>query len=193
MTWLIANRSNGYYWESTKTTAMVILGLTDYLARSGELKPNLDVEVFLDGKSALKTRFTGKDALKLDVPTIRREADALRDSVHRVRVTAKGDGRVYWSATGRYFSRPEGHEREGRIGLNLLREYFLLQPVAKGDRTVYRLAPMPDKLKPGDVFASRLTLTGSDWRYLMIEDPIPSGTEFIDRRESFELENSPPW
>lgn len=193
VTWLIANRSNGYYWESTKTTAMVILGLTDYLARSGELKPNLDVEVFLDGKSALKTRFTGKDALKLDVPTIRREADALRDSVHRVRVTAKGDGRVYWSATGRYFSRPEGHEREGRIGLNLLREYFLLQPVSKGDRTVYRLAPMPEKLKPGDVFVSRLTLTGSDWRYLVIEDPIPSGTEFIDRRESFELENSPPW
>ncbi|MCC6262019.1 MAG: alpha-2-macroglobulin [Bryobacterales bacterium] len=193
VTWLIANRSNGYYWESTKTTAMVILGLTDYLARSGELKPNLDVEVFLDGKSALKTHFTGADALKLNMPTIRREADALRDSVRRVRVTAKGDGRVYWSATGRYFSRPEGHEREGRIGLNLLREYFLLQPVAKGDRTVYRLAPMAEKLKPGDVFVSRLTLTGSDWRYLMIEDPIPSGTEFIDRRESFELENSPPW
>lgn len=33
----------------------------------------------------------------------------------------------------------------------------------------------------------------SEWRYLMIEDPIPSGTEFIDRRESFELESSPPW
>lgn len=193
VTWLVANRSSGYYWESTKTTAMVILGLTDYLARSGELKPDLDIEVFLDGKSALKTRFSGGDALKIDVPTIRREAAALRDNAHRVRVVAKGDGRVYWSATGRYFSRPEGNEREGRIGLNLLREYFLLQPVSKGDRTVYRLAPMPEKLKPGDVFASRLTLSGSEWRYLMIEDPIPSGTEFIDRRESFELESSPPW
>ncbi len=193
VTWLVANRSNGYYWESTKTTAMVILGLTDYLARSGELKPNLDVEVFLDGKSALKSRFTGGDALKLDVPTIRRDADSLRENVHRVRVTATGEGRVYWSATGRYYSRPQGNEREGSIGLNLLREYFLLQPVSKGDRTVYRLAPMPEKLKPGDVFASRLTLTGGEWRYLMIEDPIPSGTEFIDRRESFELESSPPW
>lgn len=193
VTWLVANRSRGYYWESTKTTAMVILGLTDYLARSGELKPNLDVEVFLDGKSALKTRFSGDDAVKLELPTIRRDAGALSGRSQQVKVVANGAGRVYWSATGRYYSRPEGHEREGSIGLNLLREYFLLQPVSKGDRTVYRLAAMPDKLKPGDVFASRLTLTGSEWRYLMIEDPIPSGTEFIDRRESFELESSPPW
>lgn len=192
-TWLVANRSQGYYWESTKTTAMVIFGLTDYLARSGELKPNLEVEVFVDGKSALKTRFTGNDALKLDALVIRRDAASLGSASQRVRVVAKGEGRVYWSANGRYFARPEGNERAGSIGLNLLREYFLLQPVSTEDGTIYRLAPMPAKLKPGDVFASRLTLTGNEWRYLMIEDPIPAGTEFIDRREAFEVESRPPW
>ncbi|MCZ2156479.1 MAG: alpha-2-macroglobulin, partial [Bryobacterales bacterium] len=191
--WLATNRSDGYYWESTKTTAMVVLGLTDYLARSGELKPNLDVEVFLDGQSVLKTKFTGGDALKLDTPRVQRAAGSVNTALQRVRVVTKGEGRVYWSATGRYYSRPEGHEREGTVGLNLLREYFLLEPVSRGGRTVYRLAQMPSTLKPGDVFVSRLTLSGSEWRYLMIEDPIPSGTEFIDRRESFELESSPPW
>ncbi|MDZ7636648.1 MAG: alpha-2-macroglobulin family protein [Bryobacterales bacterium] len=192
-TWLVANRSRGYYWSSTKTTAMVIFGLTDYLAKSGELKPNLDVEVFVDGKSALKTRFSGGDALKLDMPAVRREAGAMASPSQRVRVVASGEGRVYWSATGRYFARPDGNERQGSVGLNLLREYFLLQPLSTVGRIVYRLAPMPETLKPGDVFASRLTLSGSDWRYLALEDPIPSGTEFIDRRESFELENRPPW
>jgi uncharacterized protein YfaS (alpha-2-macroglobulin family) len=193
VTWLVANRSRGYYWETTKTTAMVIFGLTDYLARSGELKPNLDVEVFVDGKSALKTRFTGTDALKLEMPAVRRDAASIGTAPQKIRVVASGEGRVYWSASGRYFARPDGNERTGSIGLNLLREYFLLQPVSTDGRTIYRLAPMPEKLKPGDVFASRLTLTGNEWRYLMMEDPIPAGTEFIDRRESFELENRPPW
>lgn len=191
--WLVSNRSRGYYWESTKTTAMVVFGLTDYLKQSGELRPDLNVEVFVDGQSALKTRFTSADTMKLDVPVIRRDPAALASGTARIRVVASGEGRVYWSATGKYFSSPEGREREGSVGLNLLREYFSLQRVEREGRAVYRLAPMPETLKPGDVIAVRLTVTGNDWRYLMIEDPIPAGAEFIDRRESFELESRPSW
>ncbi|MCW5966097.1 MAG: alpha-2-macroglobulin [Bryobacterales bacterium] len=190
---LVANRSRGQFWDSTKTTAMVVFGLTDYLKQSGELKPSLEVEVFVDGQSALKTRFGTGDALKVDVPTLTRDARSLGVQGARVRVVAKGEGRVYWSAVAKYFGRAEGREREGSVGLNLLREYFSLQRVARDGRTVYRLGPMPDTLRPGDLVAVRLTVTGNDWRYLMIEDPIPSGTEFIDRRESYELENRPAW
>jgi uncharacterized protein YfaS (alpha-2-macroglobulin family) len=131
--------------------------------------------------------------MKLDLPVIRKEAASLGSEPQRVRVVATGEGRIYWSASGKYYAKPEGNERQGDIGLNLLREYFLLQPVSSGDSTIYRLGPMPAKLSPGDVIASRLTVTGNDWRYLMIEDPIPAGVEFIDRRESFALENRPPW
>ncbi|MCE7959880.1 MAG: hypothetical protein DYH06_18380, partial [Acidobacteria bacterium ACB2] len=38
--WLLASRSRGYYWTNTKTTAFAILGLTDALARSGEMAPD---------------------------------------------------------------------------------------------------------------------------------------------------------
>lgn len=191
--WLVANRSRGQYWESTKTTAMVVFGLTDYLKLSGELKPNLEVEVFVDGASALKQKFTAADALKTDSPKLRIESPKLSAGSSNVRVVAKGTGRVYWQATGKYFAAPDGREREGSIGLNLLREYFTLQRTDRDGRTVYRLAPMPETLRTGDIIAVRLTVTGNGWRYLMIEDPIPAGTEFIDRRESFELENRPAW
>jgi hypothetical protein len=191
--WLVANRSRGQYWDSTKTTAMVIFGLTDYLKRSGELRPDLDVEVFVNGKSALKSRFTTADALKVDVPTLRLDAASIPAQGLQVQVVAKGEGRVYWSAVSKHFANADGREREGRIGLNLLREYFSLQRVDRDGRTVYRLAPLPEMLRPGDLIAVRLTVTGNDWRYLMIEDPIPAGTEFIDRRESFELETRPSW
>ena len=37
----------------------------------------------------------------------------------------------------------------------------------------------------------RLTVTGSEWKYMMLEDPIPAGTEFIERDNGYELKNAP--
>ena len=37
----LPDRDEGYWWSSTKQTAMVIYGLTDYLKITNELKPNL--------------------------------------------------------------------------------------------------------------------------------------------------------
>ncbi len=45
----------------------------------------------------------------------------------------------------------------------------------------------------GDTLAVRLTVTGSEWKYLMVEDPIPAGTEFIERDSGYELKERPPW
>ena len=53
----------GYYWYSTKQTAMVIFGLTDYLKQSGELKPNLQATVTVNGKPVLAKAFGPADAL----------------------------------------------------------------------------------------------------------------------------------
>ena len=39
------HRNEGYWWNSTKQTAMVIYGLTDYLKATGELNPNLTATV----------------------------------------------------------------------------------------------------------------------------------------------------
>jgi uncharacterized protein YfaS (alpha-2-macroglobulin family) len=36
-------------------------------------------------------------------------------------------------------------------------------------------------------------VTGSEWKYMMLEDPIPAGTEFIERDNLYEIRNRPPW
>ncbi len=41
--------------------------------------------------------------------------------------------------------------------------------------------------------AVRLTVTGSDWRYLMVEDPIPAGAEFVKDDNLFHLRSKPDW
>ncbi len=50
--YLVSHRSEGYYWDSTEQTAMVIYGLTDYLERTQELKPNYSVDVQVNGKTS---------------------------------------------------------------------------------------------------------------------------------------------
>jgi len=60
--WLTLHKDQGEWWNSTKQTAMVIYGVTDYLKVSGELKPEINVSVKVNGKVALEREFTAKDA-----------------------------------------------------------------------------------------------------------------------------------
>jgi uncharacterized protein YfaS (alpha-2-macroglobulin family) len=48
-------------------------------------------------------------------------------------------------------------------------------------------------VQSGDTLAVRLTVTGSEWKYMMVEDPIPAGTEFIEHDNLYELAEKPPW
>jgi uncharacterized protein YfaS (alpha-2-macroglobulin family) len=45
----------------------------------------------------------------------------------------------------------------------------------------------------GDVVAVRLSVNGSEWRYLLVEDPIPAGAEFIERDDLYELRQKTDW
>ena len=66
--WLMNHRNEGYWWSSTKQTAMVIYGLTDYLRATNELKPNLTATVFVNGALVLTRKIdqaTGAESPEL--------------------------------------------------------------------------------------------------------------------------------
>ncbi|MGN6133851.1 MAG: alpha-2-macroglobulin family protein, partial [Aureliella sp.] len=48
--YLLNNRRNATYWNSTRDTAICVEAMADFLKFSGEDRPNMDVEVWLDGK-----------------------------------------------------------------------------------------------------------------------------------------------
>ncbi len=191
--WLVNHRNEGYWWYSTKQTAMVIFGLTEYLKISGELRPNFSVSVSVNGKPVLTHRFTEADALAPVAPSIRLSAEQLAVGSNKVRITKTGDGRLYWSARAEYYSTEERLTRTGSVSLNLLREYFKLVPSREGQKIVHRLEPLAGPLASGDVIVVRLTVSGGDWRYLMVEDPIPAGAEFIERDDLYEIKDRPSW
>jgi hypothetical protein len=188
----LMDHRQGYYWYSTKQTAMVISGLTDYLKQSGELKPNLQATVTVNGKQVLTKAFGPADALS---PIAQKATIAAADLVgaNQIRVSSTGTGRLYWSVTQRYYSTESKHVKEGSTDLNLLRDYYKLTPEKSGDQIVYSLDKVDGSLSVGDVLAVRLTITGSHWRYLLVEDPIPAGAEFIERDDLYKLKDQPSW
>ena len=184
------HRSQGWWWSTTKQTAMVIYGLTDYLKATNELNPQLTATILVNGQPALTKSFDAAGAL--DAQELRLEEAKLQPGTNRVRIETSGAGRLYYSARAEYFSTEEKMERTGSIALNLLRDYYRLVPVKSGERIVYDLAPLNGPVASGDALAVRLTVTGTDWRYVCLKTH--PGRHGIHRtRFQLELKARPPW
>jgi uncharacterized protein YfaS (alpha-2-macroglobulin family) len=188
--WLVDHRSEGYWWASTKQTAMVIYGLLDYLKISNELHPNFTATVSVNGQAVLTRSFTDAASAGGDI-TI--DESKLSRTANSIEVKSQGSGRLYYSVSGEHYSNEARLEKQGAISLNVLRDYFRLAPVRSGDEIVYDLEPFSGTAAVGDTIAVRVTVTGSEWKYLLLEDPIPAGTEFYERDRLLKFRERPPW
>jgi uncharacterized protein YfaS (alpha-2-macroglobulin family) len=190
--WLVSHRDEGYWWDSTKQTAFVVYGLTDFLKQSGELKPNYSLEVLVNDKTVATRQFHESDAFSPNSVSLRLGPDQLGQS-NRVVIRKKGQGRMYWSLRGEYYSDEKKLTNSGSFSLTLAREYFKLSPVRENDRIRYKLDSLSGPVQVGDTLAVRLTVSGSEWKYMMVEDPIPAGTELIEHDNLYELMEKPAW
>jgi uncharacterized protein YfaS (alpha-2-macroglobulin family) len=170
---------------------MVLFGLVDYLAASQELNADFDVDVQLNGASIGKRHFTAADAASGTDLTLDVAAAQLHPGSNAVVVTKHGTGRAYWTAQGKYYSAEQKFYQQGTLSLNLTRDYFKLVPTTKDGQIVYRLDPLKGPVVPGDTLAVHLAVNGSPAKYLLIEDPIPAGTEFVQHEDSYNILNQP--
>jgi uncharacterized protein YfaS (alpha-2-macroglobulin family) len=189
--WLALHR-DGDYWYNTKQTAMVIEGLTDYLALSGELANTSDVEVLLNGTSLGRHRFEPGDAFaapwKLKIPAAQAGAGG------QITIRKSGNGITYWSVENQWYAADKKLFQSGQLALNITRDYYLLaKRQAQGGPITYDLTPLRGPVHVGDIVAVRLAVGGSGWKYLLAEDPIPAGTEFLERSDLYKLNNKPDW
>jgi alpha-2-macroglobulin len=191
--WLVSHRDGGYFWLSTKQTAMVVFGLAEYLKASHELEADFHAELFVNGKQVAARQFAVTDALNPVQPRFRLDASQLQPGRNEIHVHKTGKGRLYWSASASYYSTDKHLVQNEKLSLNITRDYFRLRPEQSGNKIVYSLNPMAGELHVGDVLAVRLTVAGSEWRYLLMEDPIPAGSEFIQRDDLYELKKKPNW
>ena len=191
--WLVNHRDGGYYWLSTKQTSMVVFGLLEYVKITHEFEADFTADVYVNDSKVLSRHFTGADTMKSELPQITLPTAQLHSGANTVRVQKSGPGRLYWSARGEYYSADKRNFQNNKFTLNITRDYYRMAPQKVQDRIVYDLQPLSGEVHSGDVIAVRLSVNGSEWRYLLVEDPIPAGAEFVQRDDLYELHQKADW
>ncbi len=180
--WLMEART-GYTWDSTKQTASVIRALAPYVARTGELKADYNLRISVNAKEVEARRVTPAAAAN---PRPVEIATAGIDGINRISIEKQGEGAVYWSASA-------GFHVPGPVrtkGLGIRREYRLMVPAkTTTGEIVYREELFRSVANVGDLLLARVTVSGDAWRYLMIEDPFPAGTEPVEREDLYNFKS----
>ncbi|HVR76232.1 MAG TPA: MG2 domain-containing protein, partial [Planctomycetota bacterium] len=187
--WLVKNR-RGAQWSNTRDTAIVVLALNDYLKKSGELEPNAEYEVTLNGATVVSKRVTPADALNAPSRfTI--DAKLLRETTNEVRIVRKnGKSPLYFSVEAVFFSLEEPVLAAGNE-IFVKREYQKLaaRPTLLAG-IVHERAPLGDggTVKSGERVEVTLTIDAKNhYEYLVFEDLKPAGLEAVEIRSGAPL------
>jgi hypothetical protein len=186
--WLIKNR-RGAQWSNTRDTAIVVLAMNDYLRVSGELKPELEYELIVNGKSIAKKKISGADVF--NAPSRFAIEPGLIKDANEIRIVRKqGDTPVYFAVEGKFFSLEEPIAPAGNE-IFVKREYYKLvgrPTLLKG--FVYDKEPLRDgeSVKSGERVETLITIEAkNNYEYLVFEDLKPAGFEAVEIRSGESL------
>lgn len=191
--WLLNHRKNGWYWSSTRDTAIAVSTFAYYMRASKEAETNYDLEVLLDGKVLKKVHIDSKNLLTFE-GELRIPSRELPAGDHQLTFRRKGKGAVYFNSYLSYFTLEEDAPPSG-LEIKVARNYFKLvrddrkhevhnqrgQAVAMTE-AAYRKVPMKsgDPLDSGDLILVELMLESkNDYTFLAFEDPKPAGAEAV--------------
>ncbi|MBN8619000.1 MAG: alpha-2-macroglobulin, partial [Anaerolineae bacterium] len=166
--WLMSARTADA-WETTQETAWAVMSLTDWMVTTGELNPEYSYSVSLNGEALAEgttSAETVRDSIDLQVDV----AELLGNQANELVIGRDdGNGVLYYTAHLKsYLPVPEIEPLNQ--GIILERQYML-----PGSDTAVTEA------RVGDLLDVRLTIiVPNDAHYVVIEDPIPAGTEGVN-------------
>ncbi|HEX8127692.1 MAG TPA: MG2 domain-containing protein, partial [Pyrinomonadaceae bacterium] len=189
--WTVASRRRGaHYWVSTRQTAFVIFGLTDYLKVSNELSPDYALEVYVNNEQVLTQQVTAAEAAKAQSFVVTRKNEQVGGST-QVRFVKRGAGVLYATAALEYATNDEQTAPQSTSNLKITREYLRLRVEEDGNGNLkWKTEPLAGELHSGDQIVSRLIIEGTPALYLLIEDPIPAGAEQVENVSGLNLNYS---
>jgi uncharacterized protein YfaS (alpha-2-macroglobulin family) len=175
--WLMVARK-AEAWETTQETAWALIALTDWMVVSGELKANYDYNVSLNGFSLNSGTFSA-DNLRNPVTLKVAVADLFKDQANRLVVErGAGDGRLYYTAHLNVYL-PVEEVRALNRGVMVSRQYTLKSGDCGGPDQPD--CPAVSEAQAGQDIQVKVTLIApNDLYYVVLEDPIPAGTEAVD-------------
>ncbi|MCX7426558.1 MAG: MG2 domain-containing protein, partial [Planctomycetia bacterium] len=197
--YLLNNRKNATYWNSTRDTAVCVEAMADFLRASGEDRPEMTVEVRMDGERKTAVEITPANLFTFDNAFVV-EGKTLTDGPHQVEIKRTGRGPLYFNAYQTNFTLEDFITRAG-LEIKVNRKYYRLKPVEKTikaagsrgqavDQKVekYDREELPNlaTLKSGDLVEIELEIDSkNDYEYLVFEDMKPAGFEPVDLRSGY--------
>ncbi|MDB6124141.1 MAG: Large extracellular alpha-helical protein [Pedosphaera sp.] len=187
--WLIKNR-RGSQWSNTRDTAITVLAMNDYLRVSGELTPDLEYQLLVNGQSIATKKISGADVF--NAPSqFAIDSKLIKDGENDIRIVRKsGKSPIYFAANAKYFSLEEPITPAGNE-IFVRRQYYKLvghPTLLKG--VVYDRQPLNDgdSVKSGERVETVLTIEGkNNYEYLVFEDLKPAGLEAVEVRSGESL------
>jgi uncharacterized protein YfaS (alpha-2-macroglobulin family) len=202
--YLLNNRRQARHWHSTRDTALVVEAFADYLKASGEDRPQVGIEVWVDGQLAKEVRVTSDNLLTFD-DRLLLSGKQLATGQHTIELRKQGSGPLYYGGYLTNFTLEDPIEPAG-LELKVTRNFYRLVPqaatadVAGGQGQVVKQAveqfqriPIDNHsaVESGDLVEVELIVEcKNDYEYLLLEDPKAAGFEAVDVRSGY-LENSP--
>ena len=169
----------------------MIEALADYIKASGEDKPDLTVEVWVDGQKRKEAKINAENLFTFDNAFVL-EGEALTPGPHTVELRKSGTGPLYWNGYLTNFTLEDNIRRAG-LELKVDRHYFKLTPVDKsidvaGGRgqavsqrvEKYDRKEIPDlgTVTSGDLIEIELVIESkNDYEYILFEDMKAAGCE----------------
>jgi alpha-2-macroglobulin len=197
--YLLNNRRHATYWNSTRDTAICVEAFADYLKASGEDRPDMTVEVWLDGQKKKEVRIDKTNLFSFDNKLVL-TGDKVTAGKHTIEIKRKGSGPVYFNAYVTYFTLEDDIKKAG-LEVRVNRKYYKLtrveekvkvsgskgqaleQAVEKYTRTeLENLATV----KSGDLVEVELEIDSkNDYEYLIFEDMKAAGFEPMNVRSGY--------
>jgi uncharacterized protein YfaS (alpha-2-macroglobulin family) len=191
--YLVNNRKHSTYWNSTRDTALVVEAFADYIKATGENKPDLTVEVWVDGEKRKEVKINADNLFSFD-GTFVLEGEALTPGRHTIELRKSGTGPLYWNGYLTNFTLEEFIRRAG-LELKVERHYYKLTPADKsiqvaGDRgqaVSQRVEKYDrkeianlDSVTSGDLLEIELVIESkNDYEYILLEDMKAAGCESV--------------
>jgi hypothetical protein len=192
--YLLINRKHSNYWNTVRDTGLCVSALAEFVIKSGENKPDMEVEVLLDGKIQKKTRITSDNMFTCD-NTLTLSGQELTTGTHTLEVRRTGKGTLYFNAYLSYFSLEDKIKSAG-LDLKVERRFYKLLPANSKELVAgklrqpleihvekYKRIPLPDLslVKSGDLVEIELiTEAKNDYAYIVLKDAKPAGFEPVE-------------
>ncbi|MCW0219666.1 MAG: hypothetical protein OJI67_15185, partial [Prosthecobacter sp.] len=205
--YLLNNRRNGTYWNSTKDTSAVIEALAIFVKASGESNPQQTIEILVDGQSVKKVEITKENLFTFD-GTLVMEGESLTTGEHTVELRKLGASPLYANAYLTVFSKEDmipaaGLEVKARRKFYKLIEEKPEQQVAGSRGQVitqtglkYRREEIASDapIQSGDLIEIELSIESkNDYEYVLIEDMKPAGFEPVEVQSGWSYKGLPSY